>query len=127
VFVAEENTIRKKTLPRKSVINKRGLGVERNKDLAYKNLTEVRRKIDALDAVIVPLLCERLHAVTHAAHFKPSVKGVVKKARVESIVSRVRRAAKALGSNPGAIEAVYRHMIGVCTKEEQRNWKKINK
>ncbi len=113
--------------PKKPVMVSNSVSLRSHTGAAYKNLTEVRRKIDDLDRVIVPLLCERLTAVTQAAHFKPSVKGVVKKARVESIVSKVRRASKALKSNPDAIEAVYRKIIDVYTKEEQRNWKVINK
>jgi isochorismate pyruvate lyase len=125
--VTKAKTVRRKTISKKPVSNKPGAAAKSGAGTSYKNLTEVRRKIDALDAVILPLLCERLDAVTQAAHFKSSVKGVVKKARVESIISKVRRATKALGSNPDALESVYRHIIDVYTKEEQRNWKEINK
>ena len=125
--MAKVKKARKKALPKGKVKNARRAVTKTRSRAPYKNLTEVRRKIDDLDTIIVPLLCERLTAVTQAAHFKPSVAGVVKKARVESIVSKVRRASKKLGSNPDAIEAVYRKIIDVYTKEEQRNWKVINK
>lgn len=124
--MAKAKTVRK-TASKKTATKKRGASTKRKKPAAYKSLADVRRKIDDLDDVIVPLLCERHHTVTRAAPFKPSVKGVVIVSRVEKIISRVRRAAKTLGTNPDAIEAVYRTMIDVFTKDEQRRWKEINK
>ncbi len=91
------------------------------------SLGDIRREIDSLDAVIVPLLCKRHYFVTQAAQFKPSVEGVVVRSRVEAIVASVRKAAKKSGVNPDAIEAVYRSMIDAFTKDEQRHWRKINK
>jgi isochorismate pyruvate lyase len=125
--VAKAKTVRKTASKKTAAKKKRGASTKRKKPAAYKNLAEVRRKIDDLDDVIVPLLCERHHTVTRAAPFKPSVKGVVIVSRVEQIISRVRRAAKTLGTNPDAIEAVYRTMIDAFTKDEQRRWKEINK
>ena len=117
----------KKALPNKAVIKARKTLDSKQSPRNFKTLAEVRREIDRLDDVIVPLICQRYHAVTQAAQFKPSVKGVVVKSRVEEIVSRVRRMAKSFSANPDAIETVYRSMINVYTKDEQRNWRKIHK
>lgn len=92
-----------------------------------KDLAEVRAAIDAYDDILLPLLAQRLKLVMSAARFKPSVKGVVKKDRVEEIVRRVRAAAKALGVSPDCFEDTYRHLIAAYTREEQRNWPKIHK
>lgn len=92
-----------------------------------RNLKEVRTAIDAYDDILLPLLAQRLKLVMSAARFKPSVKGVVKKDRVEEIVVRVRKAARAFGVNPDCFEYTYRHLIEAYTREEQRNWPKVHK
>lgn len=117
----------RKALPKKAVTKTRSISVPKHSPRNFKTLAEVRREIDKLDDIVVPLICQRYYAVTQAAQFKPSVKGVVVKSRVEEIVSRVRRMAKVFGANPDAIEAVYRSMINVYTKDEQRNWRKLHK
>ncbi len=117
----------KKALPKKAVMKSRSASGSRGLGRTFKTLADVRREIDNLDDVIVPLMCRRHYAVTQAAQFKPSVKGVVVQSRVEEIVTRVRKMARGLGANPDAIEAVYRTMIDEYTKDEQRNWRKIHK
>ena len=92
----------------------------------FKSLSDVRTAIDKIDAQIVPLLCRRLHFVTQAAHFKPSVKGVVVQSRVEEVIENARRIAKAAGSHPDTIEVVYRALIDAFTADEQRRWREIN-
>lgn len=94
---------------------------------ACRDLLDVRAAIDAYDTVLLPLLAQRLKLVMSAARFKPSVKGVVKKDRVEEIVVRVREAAQALGVSPDCLEYTYRHLIAAYTREEQRNWTKVHR
>ena len=112
---------------KKTAVKTRSASALRQKTPIYKSLANVRRDIDDYDNIIVPLLCRRHYAVIQAAQFKPSVKGVVVASRAEAIITRVRRMAKAYGANPDAIEVVYRSMIDAYTKDEQRNWRKINK
>ena len=95
--------------------------------ITCKSLAEIRQNIDRLDNLIVPLLCQRLHFVTQAANFKPSVAGVVVPSRVEEIIDRVRAAATALGTSPDTIERVYRSLIDAFTADEQRHWQALNK
>ena len=92
----------------------------------FATLQELRGHIDALDDLIVPLLCRRLRLVTSAAQFKPSVGGVVVPARVEEIVARVRALAQELGGDADCMEDVYRHLIDAFTREEQRRWRALN-
>jgi isochorismate pyruvate lyase len=91
------------------------------------SLADVRANIDRLDALIVPLLCERHHFVTAAAKFKPSVEGVVVVSRVEEIIRRVRDIAATKGVNPDTIETVYRTLIDAFTRDEQAHWRKLHK
>jgi isochorismate pyruvate lyase len=95
--------------------------------ITCKSLGEIRQNIDRLDNLIVPLLCQRLHFVTQAANFKPSVAGVVVPSRVEEIINRVREAAAAMGSNPDTLERVYRSLIDAFTADEQHHWQVLNK
>lgn len=91
------------------------------------SLAQIRENIDRLDALIVPLLCERLHFVTQAANFKPSVAGVVVPARVEQIIASVRAMAEKFGTRPETIETVYRALIDAFTADEQRHWAELHK
>jgi isochorismate pyruvate lyase len=90
------------------------------------SLEEIRGHIDRLDDVIAPLLCARYGYVVQAAQFKPSVEGVVVPARVEEIIGRVRRLAERHGVNPDSMEEIYRNLIAVFTRDEQRNWRKLH-
>jgi isochorismate pyruvate lyase len=94
--------------------------------IACDSLADVRANIDRLDVLIVRLMCERLHFVTEAAKFKPSVAGVVVPARVEEIIQSVRALAVEHGANPDAIEAVYRTMIDAFTRDEQARWRSLH-
>jgi isochorismate pyruvate lyase len=90
------------------------------------SLADVRANIDRLDVAITRLLCERLHFVTEAAKFKPSVAGVVVPARVEEIIQKVRRMTTEHGSNPDTMEAVYRAIIDAFTRDEQERWRTMH-
>ncbi len=107
----------------------RGRAAKRAKPLArkFKSLAAVRAAIDAMDRVIVPLLCERLYFVTQAAQFKPSVEGVVVEARVEEVVANARRLAEKSGGRADTIEAVYRVLIDAFTLDEQRRWRELHR
>jgi isochorismate pyruvate lyase len=118
-----------KSKSRKPVRKARAVNKPAKKDwrVACKNLDQIRRNIDRLDAVIVPLLCQRLHFVTQAANFKPSVAGVVVPSRVEEIVGKVRAIAAQMDTNPDTIERVYRDLINAFTADEQRHWQELHK
>lgn len=92
----------------------------------FKSLTQVRAAIDAIDEVIVPLLCRRLFFVTQAAQFKPSVKGVVILPRVEEVVDNARRLAKQYDGDPDTMEIVYRTLIDAFTVQEQNQWRTLH-
>ncbi len=115
----------KKPAPKKKAAQKKA--AKKRAWRTCRSLAEIRANIDRLDAVIVPLLCERLHFVTQAANFKPSVAGVVVPSRVEEIVGKVRAIAAGLDTSPDTIERVYRDLINAFTADEQRHWQELHK
>ena len=115
----------RKTAPKKKAAQKKA--AKKRAWRTCRSLAEIRANIDRLDAVIVPLLCERLHFVTQAANFKPSVAGVVVPSRVEEIVGKVRAIAAGLDTSPDTIERVYRDLINAFTADEQRHWQELHK
>jgi isochorismate pyruvate lyase len=79
---------------------------------AAASLQEVRERIDALDAGIVSLLAQRFDYARQAAGFKASAAQVPAPERVERVIANVRRLAQENGAPAGAVEQVYRSLIG---------------
>jgi isochorismate pyruvate lyase len=92
-----------------------------------KSLGDIRARIDRLDDLIAPLMCQRQFFVNQAARFKPSVAGVVVPSRVEEIVARIRKVADRMKVDPLSIEAVYRAIIDAMTASEQRQWQELHR
>ena len=88
-------------------------------------MTEVRRCVDALDDVLVPLLVQRTAYMTQAARIKQDVNHVRDEARIQAIVDRVRQRAVAEGGEPAVIEAIYRDMMEVCIAYEHREFARL--
>jgi isochorismate pyruvate lyase len=76
-------------------------------------MPEVRRCVDALDDVLVPLLVQRTAYMKQAARIKQDVNHVRDEARIQAIVDRVRAHAVAEGGEPAVIEALYRSMMEI--------------
>ena len=74
-------------------------------------MTDVRRNVNALDDILVPLLVERGGYMTQAAKCKNNPDLVRDEERIETIVQRVRTLAQAQGGNPDLIERIYRAMM----------------
>ncbi len=83
------------------------------------SLDQVRKHIDRLDHLIVPLLLERNHYVIQAAKLKGDVNAARVPARIEDVVKKVRTFAEERGSNPDIVEAIYRAMIEINIQVEQ--------
>jgi isochorismate pyruvate lyase len=88
-------------------------------------MQEVRRCVDALDDVLVPLLVQRVGYMTQAARIKPDMKLVRDEGRIQAIVDRVRAHAVAEGGEPAVIEAIYRDMMEVCIAYEHREFARL--
>ena len=88
-------------------------------------MTDVRRCVDALDDVLVPLLVQRSGYMTQAARIKQQESQVRDEARIQTIVDRVRKQALAEGGEPAVIEAIYRSMMEVCISFEHREFARL--
>ena len=90
-------------------------------------MTDVRRCVDALDDVLVPLLVQRSGYMTQAARIKQAENQVRDEARIQTIVDRVRKQALAEGGDPAVIESIYRSMMEVCIAFEHREFARLRK
>jgi isochorismate pyruvate lyase len=82
------------------------------------SLSEVRARIDGIDADLVRLLADRQSLVRAAAAFKADQQAVRAPARVEEVVALARERAIAVGLAPAVAESVWRAMIGAFIELE---------
>ncbi|CAN7214410.1 chorismate mutase [Acidovorax delafieldii] len=88
-------------------------------------MEDVRREVNALDDVLVPLLVERVGYMTQAARIKQGVEQVRDEARIEAIVARVRERAGAEGGDADVMEAIYRSLMEACIAYEHREFARL--
>ena len=88
-------------------------------------MEDVRRNIDALDDVLVPLWGTRGGYMTQAARIKQDPNQVRDEDRIESIVARVRERAAQEGGEPEVIEAIYRSMMEAYIAYEHREFARL--
>ena len=88
-------------------------------------MEDVRRYIDALDDVLVPLLVTRGGYMTQAARLKQHDSQVRDEDRIEAIVARVRARAEREGGQPDVIEAIYRSMMEAYIAYEHREFARL--
>jgi isochorismate pyruvate lyase len=72
-------------------------------------MDDVRRHIDALDDVLVPLLVTRGGYMTQAARIKQDASQVRDEERIQAIVDRVRARTQIEGGEPDVMEAFIAH------------------
>lgn len=75
------------------------------------SLSEVRARIDAIDADLIRLLADRQALVRAAAAFKTDEQAVRAPDRVEQVIAMTRERAAEAGLAPTVAEAVWRAMI----------------
>ena len=85
-------------------------------------MDDVRRHIDALDDILVPLLVTRGGYMTQAARIKQDQAQVRDEERIEAIVARVRQRAAQEGGQPEVMEAIYRSMMEAYIAYEHREF-----
>jgi isochorismate pyruvate lyase len=78
---------------------------------APASLQEVRARIDALDAKIVPLLAERFDCARLAAACKSGTAEVPAPERAARVIANARALAVAHGAPADGVEKVYRALI----------------
>ena len=88
-------------------------------------MEDVRRFIDALDDVLVPLLVTRGGYMTQAARIKQCNTQVRDEDRIEAIVARVRERAVAEGGDADVMETIYRSLMEACIAYEHREFARL--
>ena len=88
-------------------------------------MQDVRREVNALDDVLVPLLVERVGYMTQAARIKQDATQVRDEARIQAIVDRVREQAQAEGGDADVMEAIYRSLMEACIAYEHREFARL--
>ena len=88
-------------------------------------MEDVRRHIDALDDVLVPLLVTRGCYMTQAARIKQDAGQVRDEERIEAIIQRVRSRTAAEGGQPEVLEAIYRSMMEAYIDFEHREFARL--
>ena len=88
-------------------------------------MADVRRNVNALDDILVPLLVERGGYMTQAARIKQNADQVHDQARIDFIVERVTAMAQAQGAPEAVIEAAYRAMIDASIEFEHGEFKRL--
>ena len=88
-------------------------------------MDEVRRHLDALDDVLVPLLVTRGGYMTQAARIKQQATQVRDEERIEAIIERVRSRAAVEGGQPDVLEAIYRSMMEAYIAFEHREFARL--
>lgn len=88
-------------------------------------MPEVRAQIDALDARIVALICERSGYVAQAGRIKQNASQIVDTPRIEAIIQRVRAMAEAADAPPAVLEATYRAMIAAFIEFERGEFTRL--
>ncbi|XKF33435.1 chorismate mutase [Alicycliphilus denitrificans] len=88
-------------------------------------MEDVRRQVDALDDILVPLLVTRGGYMTQAARIKQAEHQVRDEERIETIVERVRERAAREGGQSDVIEAIYRSMMEAYIAYEHREFARL--
>jgi len=88
--------------------------------MRFASLQEVRERIDALDAQIIPLLAARFACAREAARHKAGAAEVPAPERAARVVANARALAAAHGAPPEAVERVYRALIDAMIDIELR-------
>jgi len=85
-------------------------------------MREVRAGVDAIDSQLVRLIATRQGYMHAAARIKESRDAVYDAERIEDIIEKVLRQAKAAGLSADIAEPVWREMIKQCIAHEFKVW-----
>lgn len=91
-----------------------------------QDMRDVRREIDRLDRMLVPLLLERLDYIRQAGHIKADRGTVRDEARVEDVVAKALKEAAKSNGNAAYIEDIFRHLIEWSIAHEFDVWDDVH-
>ena len=88
-------------------------------------MTDVRAGVDALDRELVALLARRQGYMDAAARIKSDRKTVRDDVRVEEVIRRIKKAARAVGLSESIAVPVWRVLVDRCIAYEFERWDQL--
>ena len=96
-----------------------------SKNLTNKQkLNKARVEIDKIDTKLLPLIIKRSKLVNMALEAKTKKSQIIDQKRINSILTRVERAAKLKSANPNLIKSIWKSMIWNFIDYEKNEFKK---
>ena len=96
-----------------------------NKNLTNdQKLNKARVEIDKIDAKLLPLIVKRSKMVNMALESKTKKSQIIDQKRIDSILTKVGRAAKSKSANPNLIKSIWKSMIWNFIDYEKKEFKK---
>ena len=87
-------------------------------------MRNIRKKIDAVDAKIIPLMVNRASLVNKALELKRKKTDIIDLKRINQIKKKVSLHSKRLGGNPKLISEIWESIIRNFINYEKKNFKK---
>ncbi|WP_299407994.1 isochorismate lyase [Acaryochloris sp. IP29b_bin.148] len=88
-----------------------------------RDMTDIRRAIDQIDAQVIELLGQRFEYVKAAAQFKADTQSVQAPERLKMMLQQRRQWAEAAGLDPDVVEKLYRDLVDYFIKSELAHWR----
>ena len=93
----------------------------------FKNLKQVRKNIDNVDARLVKLIAEREFYAREAVKFKTDKRQIIDRNRINTVLSRVKKLSKKYKINNLNVEKIWKLMIQSFIILEKKLFKKPKK
>jgi chorismate mutase len=77
----------------------------------FKNLKEVRKSIDNVDARLVKLIAEREFYAREAVKFKIDRQQIIDRKRINAVLCRVKKLSKKYKTSSSTVEKIWKLMI----------------
>ena len=92
--------------------------------MKYKNIDQIRKKLDLVDLKLLDLIKKRTILVNNVLKIKKFKKQIIDKKRIKIILSKIKNKSKAKKIDPKITEKIWRSMINAFIQYEFRNFKK---
>ena len=93
----------------------------------FKNLNDVRKSIDNVDARLVKLIAERESYAREAVKFKKNKKQIIDRKRINDVLKRIKNLSKRYKVNSLTVERIWKLMIQNFIILEKKLFKKPKK
>ena len=89
-----------------------------------KKLNILRKKLDALDNVLIKVIKERTHLVKQVLSLKTYRNQIVDKKRIKKVLNNIRKKSISNNIDPKITKKIWKNMIWSYIDFEKRNFKK---